>query len=167
LAICHKEDDLTVLDCIREIRPPFSPEAATKELAEVCDSYGISKVTGDRYGGEWPRERFATHGIKYDVAEMNRSEFYLATLPLINSGRCQLLDDSRMLGQFLALERRVAPGGRDSVNHRPGAHHDDVANACAIALVLAENARPPMYFSPQLMNKLQRLDARRRLGHLH
>jgi hypothetical protein len=52
LAICHKEDDTVILDCVREIRAPFSPEAATKELAEVLDSYGISKVTGDRYAGE-------------------------------------------------------------------------------------------------------------------
>jgi hypothetical protein len=157
LAICHRDsNDTIILDCIREIRAPFSPEAATKELAQVLELYGIDRVTGDRYGGEYPRACFAKFGIKYEVAEMTKSEFYLAALPLINSGRCQLLDDARMLGQFLALERRTARGGRDSVDHRPGAH-DDVANACAAALVLAESARPPLYFSPTFLARLSRL----------
>src|SRR5690606_26745639 len=30
LAIAHKEGDTVVLDCTREIRPPFSPEAAVE-----------------------------------------------------------------------------------------------------------------------------------------
>jgi hypothetical protein len=36
------------------------------------------------------------------------------------------------------LERRTSRGGKDSVDHPPGSH-DDVANAAAGALVLAEN----------------------------
>jgi terminase large subunit-like protein len=166
LAIAHKEGDTVTLDCIREIKPPFSPEKATKELSEVLDSFGCSDVHGDRYAGEWPRERFAAQGIKYEISERPKSEIYLDVLPLINSRRCELLDDARMLGQFSALERKTARGGRDSIDHRPGAH-DDVCNAVAGALVLAENARPPLFISPEFINKLQRLDARRRLGHLH
>jgi hypothetical protein len=43
-----------------------------------------------------------------------------------------------MLAQFLALERRVARGGRDSIDHAQikGAH-DDCSNACAGAIVEA------------------------------
>jgi hypothetical protein len=130
------------------------------------DEFVISKVTGDRYAGEWPRERFSVHGIKYEVADMNKSEFYLATLPLINSGRCQLLDNARLLGQFLSIERRTARGGRDSCDHRPGAK-DDLANAAAAALVLAESARPPMHFDPAFMARIQRLDMQRRLRQSH
>ena len=36
----------------------------------------------------------------------------------------------------MVLERRTARGGRDSIDHGPGAH-DDIANAVAGALVLA------------------------------
>jgi hypothetical protein len=38
--------------------------------------------------------------------------------------------------QLLGLERRTARGGRDSIDHAPGAH-DDIANAAAGALTLA------------------------------
>jgi hypothetical protein len=63
VAIAHREKDTAVLDLVRERKPPFSPEAVVEEYAEVLKSYGCSRATGDRYGGEWPRERFRAHGI--------------------------------------------------------------------------------------------------------
>jgi hypothetical protein len=33
------------------------------EYAALLKSYGFTRVIGDRYGGMWPRERFAAHGI--------------------------------------------------------------------------------------------------------
>jgi hypothetical protein len=36
--------------------------------------------------------------------------------------------DARLVAQIVGLERRTARGGRDSIDHAPGAH-DDVANA--------------------------------------
>ncbi len=41
-----------------------------------------------------------------------------------------LLDDERLIAQIVGLERRTARGGRDSIDHAPGAH-DDLANAVA------------------------------------
>jgi hypothetical protein len=38
--------------------------------------------------------------------------------------------------QLTSLERRTARGGKDSIDHAPGAH-DDTANAVAGALVTA------------------------------
>ena len=38
--------------------------------------------------------------------------------------------------QITSLERRTVRGGRDSIDHAPGAH-DDVANAVAGAVVIA------------------------------
>ncbi len=49
---------------------------------------------------------------------------------MINSRRIELLDDARLINQLCALERRTARGGRDSIDHPPGAH-DDVVNAVA------------------------------------
>ena len=64
-------------------------------------------------------------------------------LPLINSGRVELLDHPRLVAQLCGLERRTAWGGRDSIDHGPGGH-DDVANAVAGALVaVAEAPRLP------------------------
>jgi len=35
------------------------------EFAQLLKSYGIRKVVGDRYGGEFPRELFREHAITY------------------------------------------------------------------------------------------------------
>jgi hypothetical protein len=137
LAIAHRDAaGVPVLDLLREAKPPFSPEAVTLEFARTLQRYGISKVTGDKYAGEWPREQFRKHRIEYATAELTRSELYLELLPLVNSGGVELLDHNRLLGQLAGLERRVGRTGKDSIDHRPGSH-DDVANAAAGALVHA------------------------------
>ena len=130
LAIAHRDRDLAVLDCVREIRPPFSPEAVVNEFATLLKSYGIVSVTGDRYAGEWPREQFRKLGIAYEPSEKPKSELYLDFLPLLNSRTVDLLDHARLLNQLIALERRTARSGRDTIDHAPGGH-DDVANAVA------------------------------------
>jgi hypothetical protein len=147
LAIAHRDKDLAVLDCVRERRAPFSPEAVVKEFAATLRSYGVTAIRGDRYAGEWPREAFRKHGVDYLPAAMSKSEIYLAFLPLVNSSRAVLLDDQRMINQLCALERRTARGGRDSIDHPPGAH-DDVANAAAGAVVLAGGRERELIVSP-------------------
>lgn len=130
LAIAHDEAASAVLDVIRERRPPFSPDAVVAEFASLLKAYHISRVIGDRYAGEWPRERFAAYGITYEPSAKPKSDLYLELLPLINSRRVELLDADKMISQLSGLERRPARNGRDSVDHAPGAH-DDVANVCA------------------------------------
>jgi hypothetical protein len=140
LAISHKEDGRAVLDCVLERKAPFSPDSVVAEFAALLKIYGVSTVTGDRYAGEWPAERFSTYGIRYEPAELNRSELYLSCLPLLNSGRLELLDHPRMVSQFCGLERRTSRGGRDTVDHAPGSH-DDIANAVAGAAWLASASK--------------------------
>jgi hypothetical protein len=147
LAIAHREKDGTVvLDAVRERRPPFSPEAVVAEFAELCRGYRVTKVLGDRYAGDWPREAFRRHSLAYEVAAKVKSDLYRDLLPLINSGRVELLDERRLVAQICGLERRTARGGKDSIDHAPHAH-DDLANAAAGALVLAAHAprRLPIY----------------------
>ncbi len=103
-------------------------------------------MKGDRYGGEWPAERFQVHGIRYEPAELNRSDLFLSFLPLLNSGRLDLIDNQRMITQFVALERRTARSGRDSIDHAPGGH-DDLANAVAGCAALMGTARPVLNIS--------------------
>jgi hypothetical protein len=137
LAIAHRDAaGVPVLDLLRERKPPFSPEAVVAEFARDLKRYGISKITGDRYAGEWPREQFRKLGIEYQTADVTRSELYLELLPMVNSGSVELLDHPRLLGQLSGLERRVGRSGKDSIDHRPGSH-DDTANAAAGALVHA------------------------------
>ena len=136
LAICHKEGATVILDAVRERKPPFSPEAVVEEFARLVRSYRATSVYGDRYAGEWPREQFRRHGVNYELAEYNKSELYQSLLPLVNSGGVDLLDDNRLVRQFVGLERRTARGGRDSIDHGRGGH-DDVANAVAGAVQFA------------------------------
>jgi hypothetical protein len=136
LSIAQSEQGTVVLDCIREVVPPFSPEQVVSEFAEVLKSYGVSKVTGDAYAGLWPRERFQKCGIQYEVSPPVRAELYLSFLPMLMSGRVELLDNARLVNQLVNLERRTARSGKDSVDHAPGSH-DDIANAVAGALVEA------------------------------
>jgi hypothetical protein len=45
LAIAHKAGVTVVLDAIREVRPPFSPEAVVEEFAKLLRSYGARWFT--------------------------------------------------------------------------------------------------------------------------
>ncbi|MDF0583308.1 terminase large subunit domain-containing protein [Bradyrhizobium yuanmingense] len=130
LAVAHRDSDRFVLDAMREVRPPFSPESVVEEFARLLRTYGISRVTGDRYAGEWPREQFRKYGIAYEVSARPKSDLYRDLLPLLNSRRADLLDNSRLATQLVGLERRTARGGRDSIDHSPGGH-DDLANCVA------------------------------------
>jgi hypothetical protein len=149
LAISHRENDRAILDAIREVRPPFSPESVVTEFVTLLKSYSIKTVTGDRYAGLWPRERFLVHGIDYEVSEKTKSDIYRDLLPLINSGQVELLDHPKLTAQLCSLERRTARGGKDSIDHPPGGSHDDVANAAAGALTLASGKanKPTLLFA--------------------
>jgi hypothetical protein len=151
LAIAHRDQDgRVILDLVREHRPPFSPEAVVREFSALAKMYRLHTLTGDHWGGEFVREPFRTHGIKYDPSDKPKSDLYRDFLPLANSGKVELLDHARLATQLCALERRTARSGRDSIDHAPGGH-DDIANAVAGALVLAATARPPMRISPGAM----------------
>jgi hypothetical protein len=149
LAIAHVEGKTQILDVIRERKPPFSPEAIVAEYAELMKKYRISSALSDRYGGEWPVEQFRKYGITIEPAKKSKSEIYADFLPLVNSRGIALLDDSRMVNQIVGLERRVARGGKDSIDH-PRGGHDDIANAVAGVLTSAFMTPGVKGFSGQL-----------------
>jgi hypothetical protein len=136
LAVAHHENNLAMLDMVREIVPPFVPETVVKDFVTEAKRYHCYTVVGDRYAAEWVAQTFAKFGITYQQSEKTKSDIYLSLLPAINSRQVELLDHKKLLQQLAGLERRTRSGGKDSVDHRPGLH-DDVANACAGALVLA------------------------------
>jgi hypothetical protein len=133
LAISHREGERVFVDCVREIRPPFSPEGVVEEFAGVLKTYRVGVVRGDRYAGEWPREQFKKRGISYVVSDKTKSDLYRDLLPLLNSGLIVLPKNDRLISQLSNLERRVSRSGKDSIDHPPG-FHDDVANAVAGAI---------------------------------
>ena len=156
LAIAHrdsKDRTLGILDCVREVRPPFSPEAVVADFVQVLKTYGISKVTGDRYGGEWCREPFRKLGITYEISEKSKGDIYQNCLPLLNSGKVELLDLPKLSAQFIGLERRTARGGKESIDHAPGGH-DDLVNSVTGALLLATSGPGPMKINAESLRRL-------------
>jgi hypothetical protein len=51
-AIAHRHADRAVLDVIREVRPPFSPENVVREFSDVLNLHGLTRISGDRYAGD-------------------------------------------------------------------------------------------------------------------
>jgi len=139
LAISHMEGKTAVLDVIRELRAPFSPEAAVEQFCILLRQYSINVVRGDRYGGLWPQEQFTKRGITYEPSERSKSAIYQDLLPLVNSRGCALLDHEVMKRQLVSLERKAVRGGRDSIDHQKNLR-DDIANAIAGALTHAPSA---------------------------
>lgn len=150
LAIAHRDKDgRGILDLLREVHPPFSPESVVSELAADLKRYKVARVRGDHYAGEWPRARFRAEGITYETSDESKSLIYQEWLPLINSGKVELLDIPRLVNQACGLERRTSRAGKDSIDHAPGGH-DDVVNAAAGALVMVV-AKPQLRISPEAL----------------
>jgi hypothetical protein len=155
-SVCHL-DRITkrvVLDAVRERRPHFSPEDCAIEFSALFKSYGINRVVGDAYAGDWPAERFKVHGIAYQKADRSKSEFYRDLLPLLNAGRVELLEHKKLIAQLCALERSTARGGRDTIDHPRGAH-DDLINAVALALVTAAGGSQPMRITDAALQRVR------------
>jgi hypothetical protein len=161
LAIAHWEAPSTshngraVLDFVCEQRAPFDPEHAVNDQALALRLYGVKVVEGDRYGGEWPPARYRAaqadgkpYRVDYVESEFVKSDLYRNTLPLMKAGQVRLLKSARLKAQFTGLDRFVARGGRDSIDHQPGAK-DDLANAVAGALVRADRLRLRVLNVPQ------------------
>jgi hypothetical protein len=127
---------------LAERKPPFSPDDVTREFAEIIRRYGGSSVRGDKYAGEWPRERFRRHGVSYEVNQKTTSEIYQQAVPLLTGQRIELPDNARLIAQLCALERRLSPGGRTLITHPPRGH-DDLANAALGAAVAAVASASP------------------------
>ena len=140
MAIAHREGKVAVLDAVREVKPPLSPERVVADFAELLRSYRNTRVQGDRFAGEWPRDVFRNHGITYEASAKSKSDLYRDPLPRLNSGEVDLLDNSRLVGQLVGLERRTARGGRDIIDHGPRGS-DDLCNAVAGALVQVSAGR--------------------------
>ncbi len=138
LAISHKDSDSQkiVLDAVREARPPFVPRDVVKDFSKVLKSYGVERLQLDRYAAEWTVSAFRDEGIMPESVKKSASELYINFLPLISNRSIELLDNKRLVSQFKSLERKTRSGGRDLVDHPPGAH-DDLSNATAGACVLA------------------------------
>lgn len=143
LSVAHLRDGaVCVLDAVLEVRPPFDPEVAVAACTALLNRFSVARVVGDKYAGEWPRARFAEHGISFEQSARPKSDLYHDLLPLLNAKRVELLDSPRLASQLVGLERRTSRQGKDSIDHSPGGH-DDLANVVAGVLVMLDLDRRP------------------------
>jgi hypothetical protein len=140
VAIAHADGDEVIIDCAHEIRPSFNPQEATREVCELVKSYRVTEVRGDKYAAGFVVESHAKNGIKYEYAENDTSRNYIEALNLFMSGRVRLVDNQRLVTQFVGLERRTSISGIDRVSHGIGDHHDDISAAVAGVMTLASAA---------------------------
>lgn len=158
LAVAHRERvgerDIAVLDAVREVRPPFSPDVVTAEFAGIIKGYGISRATADRWGASWVVENFGKFGVRIEQCARAKSDLYKEMLGPLNSGRIELLDNQRLIAQLCGLERRCARSGKDSVDHAQG-QHDDIANSVAGAVVEVFAGGELIAFSESMIRSLE------------
>ena len=112
------------------------PSQVIDEFIPLLKCYRIGKVTGDRWAGGFPPEAFQRGGIRYEPSKLVKSDFYRDALAMLNCGRITLPKNDRLFNQLVSLERHVARGGHDVIDH-PRDGHDDLANAAMAVAVLA------------------------------
>jgi hypothetical protein len=108
---------------------PFDPRGAVERFARKCKEYGVSRVTGDAYGGQTFRLDFERHGIAYSVCKETTSENYESLEPRLNAREVEFVDVPVLEQQLLGLIWRGS-----KIDHPPGEHDDW---ACAVAGVVA------------------------------
>ncbi|SDB02875.1 hypothetical protein SAMN02927930_00103 [Pseudidiomarina indica] len=140
-AIAHQDKEIIIVDVLRVMKPPFSPEYVVEQFCDLLKMYRINYVVGDRWGGDFVREQFTKRGIYYELSEKNKSEIYGEMLPLINSKRVELPDHKQLFDELVGLERKTSSTGKDRIDHAPGMH-DDAVNAVAGVCVVASQYRP-------------------------
>lgn len=140
MGIAHAEGGRVVVDVLRGVVPPFSPDDVVRDFASTLKRYGISTVTGDRYGAEWVTEAFRKAGVTYKNSELPASELFKELVPLLNTKTILLLDNQRAIGQLCSLERRTGRSGNDSIGHPRGAHDDLAVSVAGCAWLAGTNA---------------------------
>lgn len=143
-AVGHAEGGMVVLDCVFERRGPFNPAEVCAEIAGLLKGYRVTEIVGDHYSAQWVVSAMAEVGITYRHSPRDRSAIYLDALPLFSSGRVRLIDNQRMVNQWVSLERRTSTAGKDRVDHPAGAGaRDDLCNAAALVLTMAAGGSLP------------------------
>ena len=130
LGIGHKANGKIVIDLLKQYKPPCVPNAVIEDMCDYLKRYKIHIVTGDNYAAEWTASAFKANGVGYRKADKSKNLLYGELLPVLCSGGVELLDNEKLIDQLANLERRTRSGGRDIIDHPPGAH-DDLSNVVA------------------------------------
>ena len=102
LAIGHRQDEVVVIDALRERRPPFSPDDVAAEFAALLKSYRVydgsrRPVCGRMASGAVSRRATSVTSLP----RSRRAILYRDLLPLINARQIDLIDDKRLVAQLV------------------------------------------------------------------
>ena len=142
LAIGHREGERMVVDLVRGRKG--TPAEITAEYADLLKSYGVTRITADRYAGSWPADEFERNGIKVEASPKSKSDLYVDALAAFNSGRVEIPPDDKLQAQLIGLERRTSRTGRDTVDHPPGGHDDRANVVSALAAMNSKDSHSRM-----------------------
>ena len=141
LALAHFDPAVgAIVDRVEEWKAPFDPSEVVVEANAILREFNCTRVSGDNYAGRTFAGLFRRLGITYHVSEMKRSDIYRNFLPLVNGKLCQLPINDVLKKQLLSLDRRSLASGKEIIDH-PKDAHDDVANAVAGVVVIADRYR--------------------------
>jgi hypothetical protein len=144
LAIGHAEGERLVLDLsMKQPQPaPFSMFDVIPRFAAKAREYHVREVVGDRVGGATYRDAWHKADMGYSPSAQTTSENYEALEPLLNRGRCDLVDVPLLEQQLLGLIWKGA-----KITH-PTGEHDDMATSVAGLLVLLDTPGVRMWGGP-------------------
>jgi len=152
LSIGHNENGKVIIDRI-ELRKPQDPASVCDDFTLVLKYFGLSRLQGDRYAGEWPRSAFRKRGISYEISKLDKNDIYLHFQPIVSMHKVQLLENEVLKNQLMCLERKTRQGGKDAIEH-PRGLHDDLANSvagCAVSLIKGSTVElTPEYMAARL-----------------
>jgi hypothetical protein len=139
LCVVHRDPgtNIVIVDVLRERKPRFVAFNVIAEYAALLKQYGVSEVYGDRFARGIIADEFARNHITFRDSENVTSDNYLRTLPMVSARRVVLLNSVTLRSQLTSLERYVSDGHEGVRHPQIASAHDDVATACAGALVTA------------------------------
>jgi len=145
LCIAHADRDGRLIQDVMLIwAPPYDAASVIEQKAEVLKRYNLRRVTCDKWGSGLAASIYQRNGVTAMQNAKPKSELYLDFMHLLSARRPLLLDEPTQVKELCALQRKVAWGGKESVDHPRGAFHDDAANALAGAMFMAADRPPPI-----------------------
>lgn len=145
VAIGHRDGEKLVVDVVRSRPPKFNPEEVTRQYCELLKSYGVLRVQGDKFSGDFASNAFQKYGVSYLRAEHPKSQLYLEAEKHFNTGRVELPARETLTNQLKSLVRRTHAGGRDSVDSDAGQPEDEANVAAGLVWMLAARSRTGTY----------------------
>jgi hypothetical protein len=152
LAIVHVDlrdgRPVMVQDLMRSWRSPrgekLDLDQVLDEQAAVLARYGLFRLIGDRYAGEWPVQAYRKRSVLYEPAAHDKSAAYIEFEPWMKTGSIELLDHVDLVHEAGLLEKRLKPGGKKPTIDHPKGSHDDHPNAVALAVAALAGSLHPV-----------------------